>query len=62
MINEIQVLGNKLTELFAREILDDNEDLAYIMRYVLDSKMAFYKQFVTFNTYPNPIVLSSLTF
>jgi len=58
MINEIQVLGNKLTELFAREILEDNEEFAYIMRYVLDPKMGFYRQCTTLNTPPNLIVSS----
>lgn len=44
MIKSINALGIKLSELFAREILEDNEDFAYTMRYVLDPKMSFYKQ------------------
>lgn len=33
-----------MSVLFAREVLEDNDDYAYTMRYVLDPKMAFYRQ------------------
>ena len=43
MVDAISCFCLKTTKLFAREIDNDNEELAFVMRYVLDPNMAFYR-------------------
>ena len=58
MIKEIIELGMKITTFFVDKLLNDHEHLSYIMRYVFDPEMSFYKNFGVVNINPTSIVSS----